>query len=62
MTPQEALKLLEDIRADYVAMVNECNAIRRRKHPVLPEMLPIVQRIEKGIRDLLLATSNPKSK
>ncbi len=60
MTKKEALCLLRDVRADYVAVMKECDTLRKRylpnPDPFRYDNLPILRRLDKGIKDLEMAT------
>jgi hypothetical protein len=56
MKPNEVLRLLIDARKDYVAMAFQVAAVQSKRgaHSGQPNRLPIVLRLDAGIRDLSL--------
>jgi hypothetical protein len=55
MTPGEAYRLLTEVQKDYAEMVRELNAHKRLGTPVDPYLMPSMQRLSKGRRDLAMA-------
>jgi len=68
MSKDEALDLFIQVRHDYVGMARDCHALRRaiekppRQNPneFDPDKLPLVAHMDKGIRDLRIATGRDK--
>jgi hypothetical protein len=55
MTPKEAHDLLVNVREEYIKMGRELQKYKQLTNPVDPWKLPLVEQIQKGIKDLALA-------